>query len=92
LEDDSRKLALKKNILYILAGCYGNIGHFGKTSTVTVPKSCWKLAVVEGPNPKVIIVDIPNKAGINKDRWQKYATTLEDIESKTGYHLTAIVK
>jgi endonuclease G len=91
LENDSRKLALKKNTIYILAGCYGNIGHIGKTHTVTVPKSCWKLAVVEGPNPKVIVVDIPNKTGISKDTWQKYATTLEDIETKTGYHLTAIV-
>jgi endonuclease G, mitochondrial len=92
LEDDSRKLAQKGNTLFILAGCYGNIGHIGKTNTVTVPKSCWKLAVVEGPNPSVIIVDIPNKAGISKDKWQKYATTLEDIEAKTGFHFTTTVE
>jgi hypothetical protein len=52
LEDDSRKLALKGNTLYILAGCYGDIGHIGKTNTVVIPKSCWKMAVVEGPNPQ----------------------------------------
>jgi endonuclease G len=91
LEEDSRKLALKGNTLFILAGCYGNIGHIGGANTVTVPKSCWKLAVVEGPNPSVIIVDIPNKTGIGKDRWQKYATTLDDIEAKTGLHLTTNV-
>src|SRR6185369_9335546 len=83
LEEDSRKLALKGNTLYILAGCHGNIGHIGKTNTVVVPKSCWKVTVVEGPNPQAIIVDIPNKKGIGKDRWQKYATTLEDLEEKT---------
>src|SRR5262249_52745185 len=91
LEEDSRKLALKGNTLFIVAGCYGEIGHIGKANTITVHKSCWKLAVVEGPNPEVIIVDIPNKKGIGKDAWQKYTTTLEDIEEKTGYHLTTIV-
>jgi DNA/RNA endonuclease G (NUC1) len=88
LEEDSRKLALKGNTLFILAGCYGNIGNIGNANTVIVPKSCWKMAAVEGPNPSVIIVDIPNKTGIGKDRWQKYATTLDDIEAKTGLHLT----
>lgn len=53
LEADSRKLAMKGNTLYILAGCYGSIKHIGKSNTVNVPKSCWKLEVVEGPNPKV---------------------------------------
>jgi endonuclease G, mitochondrial len=92
LEEDSRKLALKGNTLYILAGCYGNIGHIGTSNTVTVPKSCWKVEVVEGPTPKVIIVDIPNKKGIGNDAWQKYSTTLEDLEEKTGYHLTSKVE
>ena len=90
LEDDSRKLALKGNTLYVLAGCYGNIGQIGKSNTVTVPKSCWKIVVVEGPNARNIVVDIPNKKGISKDAWQKYATTLEDLEEKTGFHFTTI--
>lgn len=92
LEEDSRKLALKGNTLYILAGCYGNNGKIGKTHTVIVPASCWKLAVVEGPNPSVIVVDIPNKKGIAKNTWQKYATTMEDVENKTGFHLTSVVQ
>jgi DNA/RNA endonuclease G (NUC1) len=85
-------LVAKGNTLYIIAGCYGNIGHFGSENTGTVPKSCWKLAVVDGPNPSVIVVDMPNTAGIAKDHWQKYATTLDDIEQKTGFHLTAFPK
>jgi endonuclease G len=92
LEEDSRKLVQKGNTVYILAGCYGDIGHFGKTNTVTVPKSCWKLADVEGPNSSLIVVDIPNKKGIAKDTWQKYAITLDDLEQKTGFHFTAIVQ
>jgi endonuclease G, mitochondrial len=92
LEEDSRKLAQKGNTLFILAGCYGDIKHIGKTNTITVPKSCWKIADVEGPNSSLIVVDIPNKKGIGKDAWQKYATTLEDLEQKTGFHFTSIVQ
>jgi endonuclease G len=92
LENDSRKLAKKGNTLYILTGCYGNKGHIGKIHTIIVPASCWKLAVVEGPNPSVIMVDIPNKKGIRKDPWQKYATELEDLEAKTGLHFTTVVQ
>ena len=92
LEEDSRKLAQKGNTLYILAGCYGDSGHFGKTNTVTVPKRCWKIADVEGPNSSLIVVDIPNTKGIAKDTWEKYATTLDDLEQKTGFHFTSIVQ
>lgn len=87
LEANSRKLAMKGNTLYIIAGCYGTLKHIGKTHKVNVPKSCWKLEVVEGPNSKVIMVDIPNKNGISKDTWQKYATTIDDLREKTGLDL-----
>jgi endonuclease G len=92
LEADSRRLAQSGNTLFIIAGCYGNAGTIGTKITITVPTSCWKLEVVEGKNPSVIVVDIPNKSGIAKDAWQKYATTMEDLERKTGLHLTSVVQ
>lgn len=94
LESYSRTLARKGNQLYIVAGGYGNAGVIGRSNKVTVPTNCWKIILVlpagrdvsqADKNTRVIAVDMPNTNGIAADTWDKYTTTVRDIEQKTGY-------
>lgn len=94
LESYSRSLARKGNQLYIVAGGYGNARTIGKSNKVTVPTNCWKVILVlpsgkdlsqADKNTRVIAVDMPNTDGIGSDTWEKYTTTVRDIEQKTGY-------
>lgn len=95
LESYSRTLARKGNQLYIVAGGYGSAGTIGRTNKVTVPTNCWKIILVlpdgkdvarADKNARVIAVDMPNTDGIGSETWEKYTTTVRDIEAKTGYH------
>lgn len=95
LESYSRSLAQRGSDLYIIAGGYGSAKTIGKTNKVNVPTNCWKIIVVlpsgrditqADKSTRVIAVDMPNVQGISQDTWSKYATTVRDIEQKTGYH------
>jgi endonuclease G len=75
-----------------IAGVYGNAGTI--RSKVTIPTNCWKIVIlVPGGSPisdldrrmRVIAVDMPNRDGLEHVKWQMFATTIRDIESKTGY-------
>lgn len=95
LESYSRTLAQQGNRLYIIAGGYGSAKTIGRANKVIVPTNCWKIVVVlpkgvvdisqVDKNVRVIAVDMPNTQGIADDPWQKYITTVRDIEQKTGY-------
>jgi hypothetical protein len=65
---------------------------------VTVPAWTWKAALVlaDGPGDplsrvtcttRVITVRMPNVQGIREDDWHNYLTSVDDIESHTGYDL-----
>ena len=92
LESYSRTLVRRGYDVYTVAGVYGDAGRIkGK---VTVPTNCWKIiaAVLSGTEPTnigdntvIVAVDMPNIDGIRNDRWQRYRTTVRDIEFKTGY-------
>lgn len=92
LESYSRTLVRRGYDVYSVAGVYGDAGRIkGK---VTVPTNCWKIiaAVLSGTDPAdigdntvIVAVDMPNIDGIRNDRWQRYRTTVRDIEFKTGY-------
>lgn len=95
LESYSRTLAQSGNQLFIVAGGYGSAKMIGKKNKVNVPTGCWKIILVlpqgkdisqTDKNARVIAVDMPNAQGIALDPWQKYITTVADIEQKTGYH------
>ncbi|MCA1594598.1 MAG: DNA/RNA non-specific endonuclease [Acidobacteria bacterium] len=95
LESYCRTLAQRGNELYIIAGGYGSAKVIGRANKVSVPTNCWKIVVVlpQGTDisridksTRVIAVDMPNTSGIALDLWAKYATTVQDIEQKTGYH------
>jgi endonuclease G, mitochondrial len=91
LESFCRGLIFKGNTLYIYAGNYGDRGLLRRR--VTIPTNFWKIIVIIpkgmkaenfSENTKVIAVDMPNIEGIKEDEWQKYSTTVREIEGKTG--------
>lgn len=87
--------------VYIISGGYGTggTGSNGSATTiaagkVTVPARLWKILVVTDPgtgvggvnsNTRVIAIDTPNTQGNRTTSWGSYRTTVDAIESKTGY-------
>src|SRR6185436_12923169 len=66
-----------------------------------VPSSTWKVALVlpQGTNDisrvscstRTIAVIMPNTQGIRNDDWQNYLTTVDAVETLTGYDFFANV-
>ena len=91
LESYSRFQARRGFDVYTVAGVYGEQGMLkGK---VTVPTNCWKIvAFLPAGSPLesidkrtgVIAVDMPNRDGIERTRWETYKTTVRVIEDRTG--------
>jgi len=100
LESYCRGIVNHGSDVYIIAGGYGSVAIIGKENQVNVPSNCWKIVVVLpaggdisqiDQTTRLIAVDMPNVQGIAEDPWQKYLTTVKDLEQKTGYHfLTSI--
>jgi endonuclease G len=76
--------------LYIYAG-----GVFHHDSTikgegkVAVPDSCFKIVLICNRGSVIpidtIAVMMPNIEGVRTDKWEKYKSTLKNIEQSTGY-------
>ncbi|MCW3075276.1 MAG: non-specific endonuclease [Flaviaesturariibacter sp.] len=106
LENYCRTLVNQGNELYIIMGSYGTggTGSAGTKSTidagrVTVPNRIWKVILVlpQGTNDvtrvttgsRVIAINTPN---INTTTsWGGYRTTVDAIESATGYNILSAV-
>jgi DNA/RNA endonuclease G (NUC1) len=85
------------------AGVGGSGSNGGVTTTlagghVTVPAQTWKVALVipKGSGDDIsrvscttrtIAVIMPNAQGIRNDPWQNYLTTVDAVETLTGYNL-----
>jgi endonuclease G len=91
-----RSQARKKLDVYQIAGCYGDAGRL--KHKITVPTNCWKVAMImpRGRTPdkldehtRILAVDMPNIEGIENTRWQKYQTTIREIEQRTGLNIFA---
>lgn len=83
------------------AGIGGTGSNGGVTSTiangrVTVPAFTWKVVLVlpkasgddvsrVTPATRTIAVILPNKQGIRADDWHSYLTTVDQVETLTGY-------
>jgi len=101
LEDYSRTLVSGGKELYIISGPYGQGGTGSNgtfsviTNSITVPAKTWKIIVVlnEGTNDisritnttRVIAVLMPNNQTCNSQVWGYYRTSVDNIESLTGY-------
>ena len=93
--------------LYIIAGSYGQggAGSSGPASTiaggkVAVPARLFKIIVVTDPgtgvggvssSTRVIAIDTPNIQGNRAISWGSYRTTVDSIESRTGYNFLSNV-
>jgi endonuclease G len=107
LESYTRSLVTAGNEVYIIMGSYGTggTGSNGTVNTidnghVTVPNRVWKVIVVI-PNgsgdlarvtssTRVIAVNTPNINTVSSD-WKSYRTSVDAIESATGYNLLSNV-
>lgn len=96
LEMYIRSQVTRRQDVYQIAGCYGDAGRL--KHKITVPTNCWKIAMFlpKGRAPdradartRIIAVDMPNVEGIEKERWEKYRTTIREIEQKTGLDIFA---
>ena len=107
LENYCRTLINAGNELYIICGSYGSggTGLNGYATTidagrVSVPSNCWKVVVVlpEGSSDvsrvttstRIIAINTPNNQTLGTD-WGAYRTTVDAIESATGYNILSAV-
>ncbi|MBO9702134.1 MAG: DNA/RNA non-specific endonuclease [Sporocytophaga sp.] len=107
LENYCRTLVNQGNELYIIMGSYGTggTGSNGTFNTiaggkVTVPNRIWKVILVlpQGTNDvsrvtsstRVIAINTPNNNSISAS-WGSYRTTVDAIESATGYNILSNV-
>lgn len=107
LENYCRTLVNQGNELYIIMGSYGKggTGTNGTLSTIdngriTVPNQIWKVIVVlpQGSSDlgrittstRVIAMNTPNTNSISTT-WGTYRTTVDAIETATGYNLLSNV-
>lgn len=100
LEEYERSLAKAHRSLYIVAGCIFSahpvtIGH-----GVAVPRLDYKIVVVLEAGQTVASINastlvfaamMPNEAGVQEKPWAAYLTTVDAVESASGYDfLTAL--
>jgi len=83
---------------YQIAGVYGELGILKRK--IVVLTSVWKVVLFVRPGTQpsevdrrahIIAVDMPNRNGLEREKWQKYRTTIRSIEEKTGYDLLSVL-
>ena len=83
--------------LYVISGGYGSRGTLSGAGKVTIPTRNFKIVVImpygqglanatSTSSLQVLAVDMPNVTGISTNSWQTYSTTVDAIESATGYN------
>ena len=83
--------------IYVIAGATGNAGTLNGAGKVVIPTYTWKIAVVmpygqglanatSTGSLQVIAVDMPNVTGISTRPWTDYKTTVDRLESFSGYN------
>jgi endonuclease G len=86
-----RSQVTRRQDVYQIAGCYGDAGRL--KNKITVPTNCWKVAMFVprgsgsaqvNERTRIIAVDMPNVDGVEDERWERYRTTIHEIEQKTG--------
>jgi DNA/RNA endonuclease G (NUC1) len=95
-ENYCRDLASAGNELLITSGPGGFGGSYLPSGAAAIPGEVWKIVVVvplgDGTalsrvtaTSRVIAIRIPNIAGVRSDPWQKYITSVAQIEADTGF-------
>jgi endonuclease G len=84
--------------VYVISGPRGNAGTLNGAGRVVVPTHTWKVAVLmpygqglanvaSSSSLQVVAVMMPNQAGIAAEGWERYKTTVDNIEYYTKYNL-----
>ena len=88
--------------VYIIAGVAGNKGSVKGEGKIVIPTSTWKVAVIlprdqglasihDYRDLEVIAVNMPNEPGVRNVDWHTYITTVDAIETLSGYDLLALL-
>jgi endonuclease G len=90
LESYARGQARRGFDVYQIAGVYGNKGIL--RNKVVVPSNCWKIIAVlprgtteANRRTRIIAVDMPNEDNIESQPWERFRTTIRQVEERTGY-------
>ena len=88
--------------VYVITGVAGNKGTLKNEGKVVIPTSTWKVAVImphdqglanvrDYRDVEVIAVNMPNDPGVRNVDWNTYRTTVDAVETLTGYDLLALL-
>jgi DNA/RNA endonuclease G (NUC1) len=88
--------------VYIVTGVAGNKGTLKDQGRVVIPTSTWKVAVLlprdqglssigDYRDLEVLAVNMPNEPGVRNVDWTTYLTTVDALETLTGYDLLALL-
>jgi len=103
LESDLGDLArVQGREVYIITGPAGHNGTLKNEGKIVIPTSTWKVAVImphdqglanidDYRDLEVIAVNMPNEPGVRNVDWNEYRTTVDEIETLTGYDLLALL-
>ncbi len=83
--------------MYVISGGYGNRGTLSGAGKVVIPTYTWKIVVIMPYGTglaqatstsaiQVIAVKMPNSTSISTQPWTAYKTTVDHLESITGYN------
>lgn len=89
--------------VYIIAGVAGRKGTVKNEGVIVIPSSVWKVALVlprdagitsvtSWQDVQVIAVIMPNDAGVRSVNWETYRTTVDQVETLSGYDLLALLR
>jgi DNA/RNA endonuclease G (NUC1) len=87
---------LQDREVYIIAGASGSKGTVKNEGLITIPTHVWKVVVVMprdqglssvngSDDVQVLAVIMPNEPGIRGNDWRDYLTTVNAVESLSGY-------
>ena len=93
---------LSNREVYIIAGVAGSKGTVKDQGAITIPASVWKVALIlprdsglasvhSDADVEVIAVIMPNDPGVRDVDWATYRTTVNAVESLSGYDLLALL-
>jgi endonuclease G len=89
--------------VYIIAGASGSKGTVKNEGRITIPAATWKVALVMPRDAgltsvsgrqdvEVVAVLMPNEPGIRNVPWQTYLTTVDAVESVSGFDLLSLLR
>jgi DNA/RNA endonuclease G (NUC1) len=88
--------------VYVVTGVAGSKGTVKNEGKITIPASVWKVAVIMPRNRRLADIDdhtdleiiaaiMPNDPGIRQVNWETYKTTVDAVETLSGYDILALL-